>query len=815
MTAKDNNITIDKTVAQAGETVTISYAKGYDVTWTVEQSGLGTTVDYTVDENDKSKATFTMPTCGVKVSATATPKQFKVIYNYINDKGEPVIEYDLTVSYGENITLYTAPTRTFEGYEFEFCCWRVFYNENSYPITTFEQANASGGTDTMFTVNFTDDSLTYSIQPHYMTGIEPSFTISEPYAEEKPSYSVNESNNYINVQSTDVLWYIGEYDDSKEFPSNSDDLLGMGESQTFVKGQVYTVCIWVSLHNEYFTVKKTTEGGSLGYVNPIINGVESKWLCVEDDYIMTYCTFTAKQAKTNLRIASGARYCDENGNYISEEIISGYTSIKASVGDKLYLVLTQEPNEGYEFDTWVVNVGDVVVQKDEDGYYIIVNENTTFISPTFKEIQCTVKIDILGEVTEQTVGYNTEIDLAADKTLSDGRVFTGWLYEDEDGKEYLFDNDTNKTIYCNCTVKAYYGTPVTPEFYIKMPIVGETPTYEVYEKYKGTLGEDPYNSDGSGITWYLYDPENYTYTELDKDYVFKENELYNITLCLNLTTSGYAWAKDEDGNLVYPKLNGNSIDYDDEYEDEFEWYSVTYSLYTERYDIIATNGTVLVNTFSANKAGQYDVITATANVADVGKVFDKWVVTGIDTTSLDLTKGELTFTMPANAVTVEATYKLVDYTVTVAGGTTTKQTANYGDEVTVTANAPEGKVFKGWQDASGNIVSNDATYTFTVSSALSLTAVYGDKEVEPDDPTPVDPIEPDPIEPDPVEPDPAEPTIDTEQPNNDGLSGGAIAGIAVGSTTVAGLGGFSLFWFVIKKKKFSDLIAVIKGIFKK
>ena len=42
------------------------------------------------------------------------------------------------------------------------------------------------------------------------------------------------------------------------------------------------------------------------------------------------------------------------------------------------------------------------------------------------------------------------------------------------------------------------------------------------------------------------------------------------------------------------------------------------------------------------------------------------------------------------------------------------------------------------------------------------------------------------------------------------LSGGAIAGITVGSTAVVGVGGFSLFWFVIKKKKFTDLIAIFK-----
>lgn len=49
-----------------------------------------------------------------------------------------------------------------------------------------------------------------------------------------------------------------------------------------------------------------------------------------------------------------------------------------------------------------------------------------------------------------------------------------------------------------------------------------------------------------------------------------------------------------------------------------------------------------------------------------------------------------------------------------------------------------------------------------------------------------------------------------EQPEKTGLSGGAIAGIAVGSVAVAGVGGFLVFWFVIKKKKFADLIVIFK-----
>ena len=42
------------------------------------------------------------------------------------------------------------------------------------------------------------------------------------------------------------------------------------------------------------------------------------------------------------------------------------------------------------------------------------------------------------------------------------------------------------------------------------------------------------------------------------------------------------------------------------------------------------------------------------------------------------------------------------------------------------------------------------------------------------------------------------------------LGAGAIVGIAAGSAVVVGAGGFSLFWFVIKKKTWADLIAVFK-----
>ena len=113
----------------------------------------------------------------------------------------------------------------------------------------------------------------------------------------------------------------------------------------------------------------------------------------------------------------------------------------------------------------------------------------------------------------------------------------------------------------------------------------------------------------------------------------------------------------------------------------------------------------------------------------------------------------------------------------------------HGESVTVTAEDKEGKVFMGWQDESGKIVSTNKSYTFTVTEATTLTAVYDDKSSGGGEITP-----------------PAK---------KDGLSGGQIAGIVIGSVAVAGIGGFAVLWFAVKKKTFADLIAAIKALFTK
>lgn len=117
----------------------------------------------------------------------------------------------------------------------------------------------------------------------------------------------------------------------------------------------------------------------------------------------------------------------------------------------------------------------------------------------------------------------------------------------------------------------------------------------------------------------------------------------------------------------------------------------------------------------------------------------------------------------------------------------------HGESVTVTAEDKEGKEFVGWQDESENIVSTQKEYTFVVKDGMVLTAVYQDKA-------------------------PGGGTIDGEiapAPDKKGLSGGQIAGIVIGSIAGVGIVGFAIFWFVVKKKTFAELISAIKALFNK
>lgn len=217
---------------------------------------------------------------------------------------------------------------------------------------------------------------------------------------------------------------------------------------------------------------------------------------------------------------------------------------------------------------------------------------------------------------------------------------------------------------------------------------------------------------------------------------------------------------------------------------------------TALFEDIIYNITVTGGTSSAPTAKYQEEVTVTANAPATGKEFDKWTceTAGVTIEFASATSSTTTFVMPAANIEIKAHFRNIEAAPSIeikveggTGGGTYKQ----GDSVTVTAGAAEeGKEFVCWKNEKGETVSTDKAYTFTVTGETTLTAVYEDKSSGGGENAPT--------------PD-----------KKSGLSGGAIAAIVICSVLVAGAGGFAIFWFVIRKRNFAELIAAIKSGFKK
>ena len=383
-------------------------------------------------------------------------------------------------------------------------------------------------------------------------------------------------------------------------------------------------------------------------------------------------------------------------------------------------------------------------------------EANVVLTALFKDID--YKITVTGGTPSATTAiYQAKITVRADAPAT-GKVFDTWVVTglDTTGMDLTNPEITFNMPASNVTMEATYKDAV----------------------YQVTVT----NGTASAPTAKYQEEVTVTANAPDADKYFDKWEVTGITL------------SDEDlakTTLTFKMPAGNVT------------FKATYKA-IEKFEIEMVDGTT---DKSPAKAGE--TITITANPAPTGKVFDKWTceTAGVTIEFASATSSTTTFAMPASKITIQAHFRDIEAAPSIeikVNGGTGGGTYKEGESVTVTAEDKEGKVFKGWKDESGKTVSEEKSYTFTVTGERTLTPVYEDAPSGGGEITP------------PAKKD--EPSGDgeiTPPAKKKGLSGGAIAGIAVGSAAVAGLGGFSVFWFVIKKKSFADLIAAIKGVFVK
>ena len=181
-------------------------------------------------------------------------------------------------------------------------------------------------------------------------------------------------------------------------------------------------------------------------------------------------------------------------------------------------------------------------------------------------------------------------------------------------------------------------------------------------------------------------------------------------------------------------------------------------------------------------------VTLYANTDYPGHTFVRWESEDIEIANA--TNPTIEFVMPAKNVRVVAVYNAQTFTVTFNsnGGSgeqeaVTTEYGNYELPVGTIFYAPEGKIFDGWAlSAEGEKITTTEIY---VTEDTELFALWKDASGE---------VEP--------EPQPEE--------NKGGLGAGAIVAIVLASLIVLGVGGFAVYWFVIKKKKWADLKALFK-----
>ena len=228
-------------------------------------------------------------------------------------------------------------------------------------------------------------------------------------------------------------------------------------------------------------------------------------------------------------------------------------------------------------------------------------------------------------------------------------------------------------------------------------------------------------------------------TKLSASDTFESGETYKVHVIVN-PDSGYEFADNPTATFNGSKtgtLYTNGKDYINYYA-EF-----TTTAESTEYAITVTNGKATVGAGTEiSKAAEGTTVTLTANAASDGEIFDKWVVEdgSASITLADANSATTTFTMPAGAVSVKATYTSY-ITINLAAGEGSgtmeplilKATYGYYELIApdCTFTPPANKVFDKWQFSKDDsyLKPGDTKTIWSSANGATLTAIWKDAPV--------------------------------------------------------------------------------------
>ena len=294
------------------------------------------------------------------------------------------------------------------------------------------------------------------------------------------------------------------------------------------------------------------------------------------------------------------------------------------------VMLSIAPDEGYMLSTLSVNGIPATVAAGEDTYTFVQPEGDVTITAAFeKRNEHTVTFDAGGGSEPEDLPEEVTTAMPAKKVLRgseyslpecefiapEGKQFKAW---EIGGTEYPVNAPV--TVTADITVKALWedAPPAPAEYTVR------------------------FNANGGGGTMADVTGISGSYTLPACGFTEPEGKQFK------------GWSTSADGSVISGTTYEVSLD------------TTFYAIWeSKEYPIIVADGKATIGAGSEiSKAAQGTTITLTANAAPDGKVFDKWVVESGSAALEDANSETTTFIMPAEAVSVKATYKGAPHTHT-------------------------------------------------------------------------------------------------------------------------------------------------------
>ena len=513
--------------------------------------------------------------------------------------------------------------------------------------------------------------------------------VTEPVAGAQPQNGVS---NTDNVTVTITEWY-----------HNGVKMLA---TDTFAAGETYKVHVIVKPNSGYEFADNPTatfNGSTAGTI-----------YMYGKDYINYYAEFTATtepigsvdvtitKPVAGAQPQNGVSNTDNVTVTITEWYHNGVKMLATdtfAAGETYKVHVIVKPNSGYEFadnPTATFNgstAGTIYMYgKDYINYYaeftvpaastpttidtvaISVTAPTAGAAPVVEPAGLPTGVTCEPVLTTVTGWYDSETNtkMASTEKFVEGKTYyiclflsadTGYSFANPittatingDNATIELNNDGYLAIKKSFVASASATTIDTIAVTVTVPVAGAAPVVAPAGLPTGVTCEPVLNT----VTGW-YDSE--TNTKMASTEKFVEGKTYYICLFLSADT-GYSFANP----ITTATINGDNatIELNNDGYLAIKKSFVATAAATTECDITVTDGKATIGAGTEiSKAAEGTTVTLTANAAPSGQVFDKWVVVSGSITLADANSETTTFTMPAEAVSVKATYKAAPHTHT-------------------------------------------------------------------------------------------------------------------------------------------------------